>query len=279
MNTLSEYKIYYNEDARYDIRNRKYMETIKKMYPKSVKNRQCLGPCYQPNTRTIHPLTLDDKIFGNTAICHTERYLNTSKKRFGDDKWYNWDVCKNPTAKQTTDELGLGVLPYMVFNEKLFLENSYGLSSFDETLQWLTDNNELPYRTKERVFDNGLTLYGKYINTIDDRLIKHVISIFIYHLPIIYRNIRKFIIITPTDIKLREPSINAIPSDTHDNIKMIRSYIKKIFLNEREIYDFINKVLKTRKKEITKNFPSNTLTKLMIQYIIKRIYLTIQNNK
>jgi hypothetical protein len=64
----------------------------------------------------------------------------------------------------------------------------------------------------------------------------------------------------------------------HNNVALIRSYIKDKFLGSNNIHQFMSKIIRYYKEDLTDRYISELLVNYMIEYIIKRIKLTLSAN-
>jgi hypothetical protein len=181
--------------------------------------------------------------------------------------------CGKPT--QVPQDILSILVPESNISSEYFIRIYYNINNLNELLTWLENNTELPYRTKERVFDNGMIEYGKYINIIDQRFINHIMYIFNYNMHIIYNSIRPYIKLNKENITLINPIYVNNNKYTHKDdkktIQLIRYYIKDKFINPEFIYKYISKFIKYYKKKLSDINLSNTLVHNIIEYIIKCI--------
>ena len=72
-----------------------------KDHPKSLRDRQCIGPCYPANKTVYHPQTLGKFINKNSSVCPTSKYYDENNEQ----SWL--DFCKTPTANLENMKLNL----------------------------------------------------------------------------------------------------------------------------------------------------------------------------
>jgi hypothetical protein len=230
-----------------------------KKYPKSQKGYQCLGPCYDKYVTTIHPITFD-VITSKNPYCPVAGYqkFNPDENKF---VITYQDECKDTNSNVTLDkneEIYNNLLPYMDFNIKDFLSMFYEINTFEDGLDWITNNSESNIKTQIRIFECILNVYGKDIDIIDNRIIDFVINIIKNnYITKIYKNIKKYINI---DSKKNTVYIDKNLSDDEDNEKknvIKTNFIIKTFINQDIIQKFLFKYFKIKKKsweEITDHY-------------------------
>jgi hypothetical protein len=253
-------------------------------YPISVNNQHCVGPCYYSNTKIVHPITLDEikDVEHNFCPVNAFVYVDPITKT---STLSTIDKCYVPTENKTemNDFLRDTVLtPQFHFSSDYFVKIYYKIYNIEDLLRWIDTHNEDPYKTRERVFNNGMAVYGNQITIIDHRIVKFLNEIMINYLPKIYHSIIQYIFIQGDEITLIDPDKNkSIKQDSSENIRLhliiIRNYIKERFLGIDNIQQFMSKFIRYYNEEITNNNISNILVNHMIDYIIKRIKLTLDN--
>jgi len=164
-------------------------------YPKSNKGYQCLGPCYDARVTTIHPITFD-VITSKNPYCsvagHQTFYETENKFRITYQDECNKDDINNNLDKN--EEIYNNLLPYMEFNIKDFLSMFYEINTFEDGITWISNNSDLNIKTKIRIFECILNVFGKSINIIDNRVIDFVIDIIkTNYIHQIYKNLKKYI--------------------------------------------------------------------------------------
>lgn len=288
--------------------NKKSTITTKDIYPTSVNNQQCIGPCYYSNTRIIHPITLNeiDGVKHNFCPVNTFVYTDPITKK---NTLSSIDQCYIPTTREITMDEFLRenvISPRFHFSSDYFVKVYYKINNLEELLKWLDTHTNDPYKTRERVFNNGMVAYGDQINIIDHRIVYFVNDIMINKLHKLYKELNPYITIKGDIITLIDPVIqseinytkshdkhndrhiekqiekqninqNEIDTDdTHKKSIIIKNYIKDKFLGIDNIQQFMSKFIRYYKEEITSKHLSNVLTNHMIDYIIKRIKLTLE---
>lgn len=140
----------------------------KQKYPKSKKNQQCIGPCYPPNKRILHPVTIRYVTNYNEPFCPTEQYVD---KKTG--KMDVIDACYHATAEEESKNVVemSTINPSLAFTCTHFLRIYYKIASFDEAMDWLENNQEAPYYTKERIINCAWNSYGESVKEPSTQLI------------------------------------------------------------------------------------------------------------
>src|SRR5437899_3161051 len=88
-------------------------------YPKSKNNFQCIGPCYQPGTWIVHPITLEYVCDKDYAFCPV-REFEVVNKDTGKVTVKTTDLCLRPTESKDLSgkEFEMNILtPSIDFND------------------------------------------------------------------------------------------------------------------------------------------------------------------
>jgi hypothetical protein len=246
-------------------------------FPKSVHGQQCIGPCYFAGSKIYHPITMDEIIFKDNS-CPVNNFVYVDKN--GQKKVFDHDQCYIPTAKETyiDDFFEMNILtPQAVFNSDYFIKIYYNINSLEDMFDWLSQNKNNPYKTKERVFNQAMNVYGSSINIIDHRLIDFVNDIMIQNIKKIYNHVKKYII-----IKNEEVFISSIKNDDSDdsnindnkkNKKIKIAYIKEKLLGSDNVQKFMSWFTRSYLEQYNDKI-SDVLVEQMIKYIIKKIKQT-----
>jgi len=142
-----------------------------KQYPKSKHGFQCLGPCYYPKTRILHPTTIEPITNFIHPFCPVEPWEEIDNDTGKTQRLSN-DSCFNPTERENMSnaELELNILmPYIDFNAEQFIKIYYSIFSFEESIDWIDKNNHVPLETKMRIINSALKAFGKNIDIFDGR--------------------------------------------------------------------------------------------------------------
>lgn len=254
----------------------------KEQYPKSTNGLQCVGPCYYSKTRIIHPLTLEELAGIPHNFCPVNTFVYTSKT--GQNRFSNFDRCFVPTANDNdihNDELFREsvMAPQFIFSSDFFVKIYYKINTIDDLLKWLNDNKDDPYKTKERVFNNSMVAYGKDLNIADLRLVNFINDVMIANLTKIYKQLKKYLMIDNDVVKLVDPKKKYIDeSELTDTSHIYRNYIREKFLGTDNLHQFMSKFLRYYKDQLSDRHISNVLVDHFIDYTIKRIQLTLEQN-
>jgi len=249
----------------------------KEQYPKSTNGLQCVGPCYHSKTRIIHPLTLDELAGIPHNFCPVNTFVYTTKS--GHDMFSTFDRCFVPTANDKNvhndDLFRESVMsPQFIFSSTFFVKIYYKINSIDDLLNWLNDNKDDPHKTKIRVFDNGMVAYGNDLNIADLRLVTFVNDLMIVNMAKIYRHIKKYLMIENDTVHLIDENQRVNGIESSDALHAYRNYIKEKFLGTDNVHQFMSKFLRYYKNDITNRYISDVLVNHFIDYVIKRIQLT-----
>lgn len=241
----------------------------------SVNNRKCIGPCSAPGVQYVHPITLDIIQDEKYTTCPTAPYNIVDEN--GENVTMYHDICSSGFGKEKhASHFSNYVTPQIDFDPKYFLKTYYGLTSFDEGLDWIDGNEELNYITKERVFDMLMIVYGKELNVADHRFLNHIQGIMMHNIDTITDAVGKYISIDSND------NITYIDNNSDidtDNNKKVSEFIKKSMLNDDEIAKFNSKIIRYHGDTLYNvEYVSHSLVEYMIDYIIKRIKITYQSS-
>lgn len=249
-------------------------------YPQSTSNNKCIGPCYYPGTVIIHPSTLQE-ITADEPFCPTNKYLYTDPNT-QEIKEQIIDRCHKPVAKRIDSwkELEYDMLfPKMDFTSEYFIKIFYEIMNFDDCLKFLDENKSSPFKTKERIFNNAVIVFHDDIDMVDHRFANIVHEIMIYYIDIIYKKLNIYILVTDKEITLSMPSDKNIVDDLNNkNDKKYKNkidYIKNKLLNIENVHQFMSKFIRYYKDKLEEHNLSLKLVDYMIEYIIKKIEMTI----
>ena len=230
---------------------------------------KCIGPCYDKMSKNIiNPLNLVRYKNSTVNLCPTFPFIYN-------DTIENFAPCGEPT--KTKQDIFSMVLPTIGISSEYFIYIYYNIKNLEDLLNWLDNNTNLPYRTKERVFNNGMVEYGNDIKIIDHRFVDHISYLLHYNLHKIYIPIREYIKVNKNNIELLNPIYIDKKDryvDNKNTIQLIRHYIKDKFLNHEFIYKYVIKFVKYYKTNLTDKYITDILVTNMIDYIIKCINLS-----
>ena len=248
-----------------------------KQYPVSTNGRQCIGPCYARGINIIHPNTLDDYAFDDGNYCPVDVYLDTDKETGKTDPWY-FDKCIIPTVKdmkEANKERHELVIPEMQFSSEYFTKLYYGLRNINDLIEWLDKNVDAPYNTKKRVFDHGMVVYGDAFTIIDQRFVKYVSDIMIHNADKIFDKMKKYIGLVNGTMTLLNPEVSANDNHLIDDDKK-RKYLMEKLITPENVHEFVAKYMRYYKAEMTDRGLADRLVDRMIEYVIKKIELTLK---
>lgn len=205
-------------------------------FPIGSHKQQCIGPCFPANTILINPLTL---VMGsaNNPACSVLPWNDNGQIE-------HFDKCDNPIDKKQAKEFSLNyVVPVVHFSCEYFLKTYYDIFSFEEAMDWLSNNND-PINTKLRVMDCSWKLFGSKIDIIDDQIIQFYSQVFKrVWINKIYQKMYKYIYVDDKDIYLKK---NNDPLNDHKIERM--NFLDKQFNTPDIIYQILSTYLETNKK-------------------------------
>lgn len=240
-----------------------------KQYPKSQKNKQCVGPCYDSNTSFIHPIyltSIKNTKFPNKPICPTEEYEHvdeiTNAKNF-----IQYDICDKTT--EATDLLSSSNVLLMFqsgFTKTYFLSFYYNINSFDDALEWLNENSDEPLETKERIINTVLVEYYDEITILDSIFvlfyISHIKDKKMYD---IYKEIHKNIGINKeNELMIINGNNNVLKLDEHVVERI--NYVAEKFITEIETKNYLIKFFKT-KMNLNNLHENNMLNIIYVEHL------------
>jgi hypothetical protein len=225
------------------------MENIKiKKFPRSINNKQCLGPCYKPETKFIHPVYLqnvkNDFLPVDKPICPTVAYEKkdelTNIKRV-----LTYDTCKIPTHDKDVSTPESLLFFQSGFTKDIFLSLYYNINSFESALEWINENENIPIETRERIINAALNLYGDNLEYLDDVFVNFYISyIKDKFMNIIYKNINENIGSKDNEILIVKSTNNNLKIN---DLKIERiNYISEKFFNYTDTKKFLIKYIKAK---------------------------------
>lgn len=239
-------------------------------YPLSVVGRQCIGPCYYANTVASHPISLEE-ITANTNFCPTDKFLY---KKDGKVLIGKIDECEFPTARKSSEDVDLNfIIPTITFDSEYFIKIYYKLNSLEETINWLDENKIIPFKTRERVFNNSMVVYGNELYILDNRLLNFLNEIMLYNIKTLYKSLQKYIQIENNMVNIIYPNENQ--ERTKEQMKIIMAYIKEKLLGINNIQQFMLKFTRNNKNKMNQQNMSDVLITDMISHIIKKMEATV----
>lgn len=246
-------------------------------YPKSRNNFQCIGPCYQPNTWIVHPLTLEYITDNINPFCPVKQwdYIDETGKKIPRVT----DVCYHPTESKDLSgkEFEMNILtPNIDFNYEQFLKIFYNIHSFEDAIDWIdSKKNNSSLLTRMRIMDCAWHAYGRNVNIIDHRVVEFYIELAKKKwISDIYKKINKYIHIRDSKIMFGNPNDNDL--SPNDEIVARTNFLVDRFINNDEMYKFLIRYLKHRKDDWDSIVSHSLHIKDdLIKYIENKINLTI----
>lgn len=250
------------------------MEITKKKYPTSINNKQCIGPCYEPGTYIIHPITLSYLTHKEKPFCPTMHWFDEKNKAS-----MNADICVIPSSKEDIDrhqiELSF-IVPTFSFNCDYFLKTYYDIYSFESALDWIS-NNPSPLYTQLRIIDCSWKVYGSNVDILNDQLIELYIHIIKKEwIKSIYPVVAKYIYVDQDKIyfsknnNTNEYQANEYQTNEYQ-VEKINFLIKKI-TTKQFIYKFLNGYI-NEYKSVWSDIESHNKTMLnfLITFVVNKI--------
>lgn len=259
---------------------------INKKYPISQHNRQCLGPCYEKGTWIVHPVTLKYIVDFNNHFCPTNEWEYLDPDTGEHDIKYT-DACYIPTNNKDISQKEIemnALLPEIEFDCLKFLKIYYDLHSFEDILNWITLNKQIPILTKLRIMECAWESFGKDLDFIDDRLVDFYEEIIKKRwIKKIYNRIKKYIFVDRNEkiyLKKEEKYPNIIKTyiDKKDRYKTEKiNFIIKTFVTKNNIYKFLSSYIEKYKHKWNDiRSHSSNLKEYFIEYIINKIHEIIK---
>lgn len=253
-------------------------------YQISKNNNVCIGPCYPPGFKFIHPLTMNaiENKKENKSICPINPYENTDDN--GKKEMIFFDECVDDGDNMNDANLQKDIVynllnPDMLFDHKLFLLKFYNLTSYENILEWLKINEHLPISTKYRIIECMFVVFWKQILIIDTTIINIHIELFTEHISHFYKKICKYI-----DVSNNKLIIAHTELDNNEFLVERINFLKDKLINETEVSKFIVKYFENCKKNEEHNkkifiekFQKMKLIDNFLLYIENKLKLSITN--
>jgi len=229
-------------------------------FPMGTHKQQCIGPCFPENTVLINPLTL---VMGEAdkPSCSVLPWNNNGKIE-------HFDNCDNPIDKKDVEQISLNyVVPIVHFNCEYFLKTYYDIFSFDETIDWIANNND-PVNTKLRVMECSWKLYGLKIDIIDEQIIQFYSHVFKkVWINKFYQKLYKYIYVDGKNIYFKKNN-----DKINDNKIERMNFLNEQFNTSDIIYSVLTSYLDINKKNWDKIQNHNeAIKKYYIKYIEEKI--------
>lgn len=132
----------------------------KKVY--TTDNIECIGPCIPPGIVYLHPILLHP-IYSETDVsCPTNPYIRS------DGILDFVGNCNNEDYENInlTNIVINSTIPSLGMNSKTFLSLIYNIKSFEDTINWINNNNDNVYDTLNRILNCAWDEYMKEIPNI-----------------------------------------------------------------------------------------------------------------
>ncbi len=247
-------------------------DIIKKKYPISRHGRQCMGPCYKPNTWMIHPVTLEYHTNDDFPFCPTEIWIDPK-----DQLAYNIDECIKPSDKidNTIVEMNM-ILPIIHFTGERFLKIYYKIYSFENAISWINKNKHSSIYTKLRILNCAWKAYGNTVDVINDYTVNVYINIIKQHwIKKIFKHIEKYIHISGKNIYFKKPSSKATKINNKNIIEKFNFIIIKL-ITKNNIYKFLTRYVEEHEDRWDKIENHNVLMQsYLIKYLVNKIEETV----
>jgi hypothetical protein len=164
----------------------------------------------------------------------------------------------------------------MDFNLQQFLIIFYNIHTYEDGIEYITQNQSLPITTQIRIYEAMLNVYAGRIDIIDNRTIDFLIKIIkLEYINIFYERLKKYVYIDKINNEVFLKKNNQ--SDENDNIVFKTNYIIKNFINPNDVSKFLYKYFKTRRNELEEmdNNIKNLIDDFCV-YIINIILASIE---
>ena len=238
-------------------------------FPKSIKKYDCIGPCYEPNTPILHPITLEHVYDSTHPFCP----INEPNEII-DGELQLIDRCHKVTVdknKDYNDDLQMNILFSITNFTSIHFLKLYNIQSTEDAFEWVLNNSHESYYTKRRVLDHMWDSYGFNDFIIDNRIAVVYLHMFKKKaLPEFYKKIYKYITIKDGNINISKNN-----DDIQDNKVEKINYIMDKFINEKNFSKFINEYIKVFKDDELDSHSDNILKEFSI-YIEQKIKVTLK---
>jgi hypothetical protein len=244
-----------------------------KKYPKSINDFQCLGPCYEKNTTIFHPTRFREISDPQQPFCPTVEHA-VEDHLTGISRKTTFDTCLNPTHNKDVSTSFSLLNPKSEFSKELFLGVYYNINSFNQCMEWITNNSHVSLKTKIRIINATLNAYGNEMDLINDKLNEFFIEYLkIQGVKNIYNKIHKNIGISNNEIIIVNEKKNSLKKDNY-HVERI-NFIVDTFINSENVKKFLLKNMYSRKDWNDHNDNLNLMTDDFIEYIQKKINLSL----
>jgi hypothetical protein len=148
----------------------------KKMALKTVYGRKCLTKCHPAGEIYLHPVFLVPISTSNDSCAVEPIYITNPNNK--ETIMINAEACKVEDNKifKIPDEIETLLLVFS-FNPRDFLENIYGLRSFDQVIYWTIQNDHLPFYTIKRIHNCAWKVFGDDFGKLSSNVLEYYFNI------------------------------------------------------------------------------------------------------
>lgn len=253
------------------------MENLKKslesIYPKSVDDIQCVGPCYFPSTKFIHPLTLNELIVHNEVPQCPIEPITIKNKSTNTYDIIETNECANPDHKKTKiDELLISSVttPHTYFKPEFFVKIFYNVNSLDDMFEYISVN-DIPHITKRRLFDISFLLFGNNLIVSNEKMDKFFKEIINYDMKYFVRYIKPYLTMKDKKISIKKKDDD---DETKINDEMAEKYIRAKLLSDEKRRNILLRFIRNESDRLGDSKLSNILVRYTMKYIIDKIKIS-----
>lgn len=241
-------------------------------FPTSINNQQCIGPCYKPGEKIVHPYTLN-LVTAEHPFCPTLVWFNEKTQSYE-----QIDMCLSPSdVSQNQQQIDLNlIVPVFHFSCEYFLKSYYNIFSFEGATDWVYNNIQSPINTQLRIMNCAWKVFGSNVDIINDQLIDFYSKLIKNNwLKKIYPKISKYIYVDEKNNNIYFKDNNQQDSEKRQ-IEKINFFNKKLNTSQN-----IYKVLKTYIKENKDNWKNiedhnEGIRKQYIKFVLSIINETLK---
>jgi hypothetical protein len=216
-------------------------------YYKSKNNRECIGPCYEPGTWILHPVTLDHVSHPTEPFCPINEWIDIDK-RTSKQVIRTIDICHKlhvtPKYKEPNVDF---VMPSILFSNEHFLKSYYDISSLEDAVEWCDINQNLSTRTLLRIMDSAwYTYFDKdemlgNNDIIDDRIVSFYINFTKRNwMDNVINQFAKFVKISDNKISVNYENNDPIPEN---KIIEVKNFLVEKFISIQSMNNIILRVI------------------------------------
>lgn len=131
------------------------MNSLKKSKVSSVNNVECIGPCVPPGISYFHPII--------QLVVHNDKYPTCPTQPYINERGVlvYVDICDDKYCEDfnLSDMTLKSVVPSLSMDPKTFLQLIYGITSFEDTINWIYNNDDIVLTTLDRILNCTWTIY------------------------------------------------------------------------------------------------------------------------